>query len=230
MELSDNQHSVSVEGVRYSNDGTVTLNLSDKRKLKLAPEIWTDLGHPFNKPLTETQLQLLEQESCYTLIRNKMLSFLAMREHSASELRRKLKQRFSKSGSVDCSSLIERSLLEMQAKGLQSDERFARQFVESKLTKKPQGPFKILGELLDRGISREEANLMLNELGDQELWLKKTIECLEKIHKKGKDHTPAALSQKLYQQGFSWETIEKALEEFRDMKKIPDTVEFNRTC
>ncbi len=61
MELYDIQQSVSVEGVRYSNDGTVTLNLSDKRQLKLAPEIWVDLGHPLNKPLTETQLQLLEQ-------------------------------------------------------------------------------------------------------------------------------------------------------------------------
>ena len=224
MELYDIQQSVSVEGVRYSNDGTVTLNLSDKRQLKLAPEIWVDLGHPLNKPLTGTQLQLLEQESCYTQVRNKVLGFLAMREHSASELRRKLKQRFSKSGTINSSSLIERCLLELQTKGLQSDERFARQFVESKLKNKPQGPFKILSQLLDRGISREMANLVLNEFGNQELWLNKSIECLEKIQKKGKNHTLAALSQKLYQQGFSWGTIEKALKEYQDMKSISDTV------
>jgi SOS response regulatory protein OraA/RecX len=68
------------------------------------------------------------------------------------------------------------------------------------------------------------ANLVLNEFGNQELWLNKSIECLEKIQKKGKNHTLAALSQKLYQQGFSWGTIEKALKEYQDMKSISDTV------
>ena len=53
MELSDNQNSVSVEGVQYSNDGTVTLNLSDNRKLKLALEKWYELGQPLNKKLLE---------------------------------------------------------------------------------------------------------------------------------------------------------------------------------
>ena len=95
MELSDNQNSVNVEGVQYSNDGTVTLNLSDKRKLKLAQEKWSELGQPLNKKLSYREQKVLEQESCYTLIRNKMLSFLARREHSAEELRRKLKQNTS---------------------------------------------------------------------------------------------------------------------------------------
>ena len=196
MELSDNQNTVSVEGVQYSNDGTVTLNLSDKRKLKLALEKWSELGQPLNKTLSDKEQKVLEQESCFTLIRNKILSFLARREHSAEELRRKLKQNSSISKTVDSSELLERCLLEMQEKGFQSDDRFARQYVESKLANKSHGPLKILAELFNRGIPREQANLVLNELGDQELWLKKSIECLEKIQKKGKPHTPQVLSHK----------------------------------
>ena len=213
---------MSVEGVQYSNDGTVTLNLSDNRKLKLALEKWSESGQPLNKTLSDKEQKVLEQESCYTLIRNKMLSFLARREHSAEELRRKLKQSSSISKTVDFSDLLEQCLQEMQEKGLQSDDRFVRQYVESKLVNKSHGPLKILAELFNRGIPKEQANLVLNELGDQKLWLKRSIECLERIQKKGKTLTPQTLSQKLYQQGFTWETIEKAFEIYQGMEEFPD--------
>ena len=222
MELSDIQNSVSVEGVKYSDDGTVTLNLSDNRKLKLAQEKWSELGQPLNKSLSDKEQKVLEQESCFTLIRNKMLSFLARREHSAEELRRKLTQNSSMSKTADFSELLERCLLEMQEKGFQSDNRFARQYVESKLTNKPYGPLKILAGLFNRGIPREQANIVLNELGDQGLWLNKSIECLVKIKRKGKNLTPQIISQKLYQQGFTWETIVEAVEIYKEMEKIPD--------
>ena len=222
MELSGNQNPVSVEGVQYSNDGTVTLNLSDNRKLKLALEKWTELGQPLNKTLSDKEQKVLEQESCCTLIRNKMLSLLARREHSAEELLRKLKQNSSISKTVDSSELIERCLLEMQEKGFQSDDRFIRQYIESKLANNSHGPLKILAGLFNRGIPREQANLVLNELGNQDLWLKKSIDCLEKIKKKGGLLTPQILSQKLYQQGFTWETIEKAVGIYHGMENFPD--------
>jgi len=222
VELSDNQNTVSVEGIQYSNDGTVTLNLSDKRKLKLALEKWSELGQPLNKTLSDKEQKVLEQESYCTLIRNKMLSFLSRREHSAEELRRKLKQSSSISKTADFSKLLERCLQEMQEKGFQSDDRFARQYVESKLANKSHGPVKILVELFNRGIPSDQANLVLNELGDQELWLKKSIKCLEKIQKKEKTLTSQTLSQKLYQQGFTWETIEKAVEIYHGMEDFHD--------
>ena len=217
MEIFDNQNKATVEGVQYSNDGTVTLNLSDKRKLKLALEKWTELGQPLNKTLSDKEQKVLEQESCCTLIRNKMLSFLARREHSAEELRRKLKQNSSILKTIDFPDLLELCLQEMQEKGFQSDDRFTRQYVESKLANKSHGPLKILAELFNRGIPSEQANLVLNELGDQELWLKKSIDFMERIQRKGKTLTPQVLSHKLYQQGFTWETIEKAVEIYYDI-------------
>ena len=84
-----------------------------------------------------------------------MLSFLAAREHSAFELRRKLQQSFYKSAICDVSALVERCLLEMQERDFQSDERFTNRFVESKLTNNPHGPYRILQDLQNRGISRE---------------------------------------------------------------------------
>jgi len=216
---------VSVEAVHYASDGTVTLDLSDKRELKLHAGVWADLGQPRDNPLTVEQLGTLEREACYTMIRNKMLGFLAVREHSAMELRRKLQQRFYKSEICDLSALVERCLLEMQESDFQSDERFTRRFVESKLTNKPRGPFKILQDLQNRGISNELAQTVLNELSDQDL--KKAVECLARIQKNAKIQTQAALSQKLYQRGFAWETIEQALEEYQNLAEPADTGKFN---
>ena len=96
LKLSDSQNIVNVESVHYSNDGTVTLKLSGKRELKVAAEVWSGLEQPRDNPLTVSQQEILEREACYTMIQNKMLSFLALREHSAQELRRKIKQRFLK--------------------------------------------------------------------------------------------------------------------------------------
>ena len=227
MGLFENQKLVNVEAVHYASDGIVTLDLSDKRELKLSAAVWTDLGEPRDNPLTVFQLETLEREACYTMIRNKMLGFLAVREHSAMELRRKLKQSLYKSAICDLSALVERCLLEMQESDFQSDERFTRRFVESKLTNKPQGPFKILQDLQNRGISNELAQTVLNELSDQDIWLKKAVECLVRIQKNTKIQTQAALSQKLYQRGFAWETIGQALEEYQNFAEHADTGEFD---
>ena len=227
MELVENKSLVFVEAAYFSYDGTVKLKLSDKRELKLAAEIWTGLGQPKDLPLTDEQQELLEKEACYTMIRNKMLSFLAAREHSAFELRRKLQQRFYKSAAFDASALVERCLLEMQEHDFQSDERFTIRFVESKLANNPHGPYRILQDLQNRGISREMSEEILNKLGNQELWLKKALKCLERLHKKGKKQTPAVLNQKLYQRGFSWETIELALAEYQNFIKHSESGELN---
>ena len=188
LKLSDSQKIVNVESVHYSNDGTVTLKLSDKRELKLDAEVCAGIGQIRDNPLTDAQQEILEREACYTMIRNKMLSFLAVREHSAQELRRKIKQRFFKIATFDVSALVERCLQEMQERDFQSDERFARRFTESKLSNKPYGPFKILQDLQRRGIFREHAQAVLNEFGDQGFWLKKqsTAWCYYKKIKKYK--------------------------------------------
>ena len=223
MGLFEDQNLVSVEAVHYASDGTVTLDLSDKRELKLHAGVWADLGQPRDNPLTVEQLGTLEREACYTMIRNKMLGFLAVREHSAMELRRKLQQRFYKSEICDLSALVERCLLEMQESDFQSDERFTRRFVESKLANNPRGPFKILQDLQNRGISNELAQTVLNELSNQDIWVKKAVECLACIQKNAKIQTQAALSQKLYHRGFAWETIEQALEEYQNLAE-PQTL------
>ena len=59
MGLIEDQNFVSVEAVHYASDGIVTLDLSDKRELKLHAGVWADLGQPRDNPLTVEQLGTL---------------------------------------------------------------------------------------------------------------------------------------------------------------------------
>ena len=55
--------------------------------------------------------------------------------------------------------------------------------------------------------------------------MKKAVDCLVLLLKNKKIQTPEALSQKLYQRGFSWETIEDALKEYQIIEAQSDTGE-----
>ena len=67
---------------------------------------------------------------------------------------------------------------------------------------------------------------ILHKLANQDLWLKKALKCLERLNKNGKEQTPAVLNQKLYQRGFSWETIELALAEYQNCIKNTESGDF----
>lgn len=76
------------------------------------------------------------------------VSYLARREHSALELRRKL----DKSG-FDTAD-IEHVLSQLQQAGLQSDERFAESYVRSRINR-GYGKTRIRMELQERGVADE---------------------------------------------------------------------------
>mgnify|MGYP002856601491 CR=1 FL=1 len=165
----------------------------------------------------------LEKEACYLKIREKMLSLLSKREHSAFELRRKLQTRFYKSSMFNVYELVERCLLEMQERNFQSDERFASLFVESKINNNQYGPFKILQDLYNRGISKQMSEKIMQKFSNQDLWIQKALNYLERYNKKRKDLRPAVLSHKLYQRGFSWETIEQVIPEYQSRIEHSDS-------
>ncbi len=199
----------------FSQDGTVTIELNDKRKFKLSAQYWIDLNHPRDKNLSEAQLENLESETNYTKIREKVLNLLSLREHSVFELQRKVKQSLLRSGIENFSVLFKRCIFEMQEKNFQSDERFTRHFVKSKIGNKLQGPFKILQDLQNRGISYELSKIVIDEITDQELWMEKAVECLKYFYKKNKKKIDPSFGQKLFQRGFPWEIIQQAMDKFK---------------
>ena len=209
---------VKVESVHFTQNGIVNIELSDKRKFRLPDQFWINLNFPCDEALPEHKIEVLENESNYTKLREKILHLLASREHSVFELQRKIKQGFLKSRIKNFNLLFKRCIKEMQEKDFQSDERFTRHFVNSRIANKLEGPYKILQNLQIRGVDLELAKSILKEEGDHELWVKKTIDCLKSFHKKNKNFLETSLYQKLYQRGFPWEIIQQALDEYKKLK------------
>jgi regulatory protein len=84
------------------------------------------------------------------VLRRAALDLLARREHSRSELREKLRQRFG------ASPLIDEVLDRLESEGLLDDARFAEAFVRMHSTR-GHGPLRILHELAQRGVATELA-------------------------------------------------------------------------
>ncbi len=84
--------------------------------------------------------------SCPNAIRKKAMDFLARREHGQNELIKKLADK----GYVR--RLVEQSITKLTEQGLQSDDRFAEAFVQSRINQ-GKGPVRIRLDLNQRGVS-----------------------------------------------------------------------------
>jgi regulatory protein len=133
--------------------------------------------------------------------RNKAMDLLARREHSAHELRQKLKQR-----DFDHEE-IERSLEVLQQDNLQSDTQFTESYINNRINA-GLGPVKIIHELRQKGVASDLIDEQMSALSAD--W--NTLLEQQRIKKYG-DKIPNDYSQKMKQarflqnRGFSPESV-----------------------
>ena len=199
-------HELKIEKVAEAPNGAMRLLLSDGSEWVVGVKSWNRLNLSLEKILDVNVLRALEKESQYHLLRTKALELLGIREHSRQELKRKLFARFH-----NHEPEIERCLEELQSEDYLSDQRFTQLFIESRLNNKRMGPFKIVADLQQRGIDRDMAHSIMDELADEEFWLSKIKDNLEELCKGNKKNNRQALGQKLFQRGFAYELINQAL-------------------
>ncbi len=92
--------------------------------------------------------------SCPNEIRKKAMDFLARREYGQTELIKKLADK----GYVR--RLVEQSITRLTEQGLQSDDRFAGAFVQSRINQ-GKGPVRIRLDLSQRGVSNAVIEMTL---------------------------------------------------------------------
>ena len=199
-------HELKIEKVAEAPNGAMRLLLSDGSEWVVGVKSWNRLNLSLEKILEVNVLRALEKESQYHLLRTKALELLGIREHSRQELKRKLIARFH-----NHEPEIELCLKELQSEDYLSDQRFTQLFIESRLNNKRVGPFKIVADLQQRGIDRDTAQSIMDELADEEFWLSKIKDNLEELCKGNKKNNRQALGQKLFQRGFAYELINQAL-------------------
>jgi regulatory protein len=134
-------------------------------------------------------------------IRNKAMDLLARREHSAQELRQKLKTREYDTDAID------EILQALKEDRLQSDERFTESYVNHRFNA-GVGPLKIRYELRQKGISDSLVDEFLEPLSDQ--W--DELMTRQRVRKYGvsiPDDYPSRMKQARFLQnrGFSPESV-----------------------
>ena len=104
-------------------------------------------------------------------VRRSAFNLLARREHSLSELKKKLGQKYSDS------TLIDSVLQDLIAEGLQSDERFVESFVNAQVQRQ-RGPMKIAYDLRQKQVNDELIQSALCNFSDQ--WVEIATALVEK--------------------------------------------------
>lgn len=127
------------------------------------------------KPISEHGLSAGEGRAQAPLTREALhgraLAMLTRREHSAGEIRDKLREMGGDVG------LIDAVIAELQVRKLQSDERFAESFVRSR-AERGYGPRVIEMALRERGIDKESAHLALEASGYD--WREQAVEVCQR--------------------------------------------------
>lgn len=139
----------------------------------------------------------------------KAVAFLARREHSRHELRNKLGQRDFEAAE------IEQALEELYENGLQSDERFAEAFVQSRIAR-GYGLMRIIAELRQRGIEENIAARVIDDvMSEAEAnWFDLAYTCYVKKYgtTQPADYNESGKRLRFLQQrGFSAEQCQQAL-------------------
>jgi regulatory protein len=101
-------------------------------------------------------------EASAASLRVSAMNCLARREHSAEELRQKLRRH------CDDDTLIEHVVLRLSEEQLQSDERFVEAFIVMRF-RQGKGPLRIQQELRQKGVSKELISMLL-DASDSQWW------------------------------------------------------------
>ncbi len=146
--------------------------------------------------------------------RDAAFRLLAVRARSAWELQ----QRLRKKGFPP--ELVDNVIADLQAKGYQSDEEFARLYAREKWTNSGWGPARVRRELRAKGIGPELTDQVVDETyADADL-----IEALLPLAQKrwrSTEGLPAdtrrrRLASYLQRRGYDWETIQQVMERVRE--------------
>jgi regulatory protein len=150
----------------------------------------------------EALAEALAQETFTLAATEKAVQYLARREHSREELRRKLLRKEYPQAAV------EGALDACERRGYLDDERFARLWTESRIRRRPDGPKKVEAALLSKGVSREIAERVVAELFTEEV----IEETLRRAAQKGRRRAgddPLRLKNYLLSRGFTAPLINK---------------------
>ena len=135
--------------------------------------------------------------------------FLNFKPRSEKEVRTKLKGHKLSDESID---KILDSLKEFK---FVNDEQYAKMYIESRVSLKPEGRRSLKIKLAQKGIGKETSEKTVEENYTEETEFQKALDLVTKYQKKVKAKTPIEKKQKCYRhllsKGFSYDLINRVL-------------------
>lgn len=169
----------------------------------ISKEQFLQLRLSVKQELSEEEFNSLHTKITSLRCRDKALDYLARREHTRRELEVKLLNKgFSK-------ELIGPQLDQLEGANLLSDYRFAQNYIASRLRKSPEGAKMLMMRLLQKGVSREMAQTVIQNSYNSEEALELALE--RAIRRVGKERED--LLKELQKRGFSHYEITTFLDE-----------------
>ena len=144
-------------------------------------------------------------------VREAAFRLLAVRARSARELLRRLRQKGF------ATELIEELIADLQAKGYQSDEEFARQYALEKWTSSGWGPARVRQALAEKGIAPDLRDRIIGEVYE-ETDLPQAVLPLAAKRWRATENLPEATRKRrligfLQRRGYNWEVIQSVMAE-----------------
>jgi regulatory protein len=201
----------SLKRVKYHRD---RFNLFvEKKFLCTVPDYLVEklkLREGVNVP--DDVLEKIQAESDKFRAMESAYRLLSMRPHSKLELRLKLRRRNFPD------EIIQSIIRKFKKEGYLNDRDFAEAYVKSRLAAKPRGKRMLLSELLQKGVKRELAaevlDQVLRETSEEELALKLLQKNRNRLLKEKSVDLKLKIRNYLGYRGFGYEAIRQATDEF----------------
>ena len=184
----------------------VTIQLDDDKYLILKLEVFLKSGLKKGDEISEDCFSFLIEQNKLFYIKQKAFRLLGRRQHSSSELRRKLWNKDYEQ------KLIDEVIEDLSKNGYIDDTEFIRVFVAEKSKTKNWSRKRIKSELIKRGLDSKLIDKILSEqysesdFDNASTVAKKKVEVLTKRNLEKKE-LRTKLSTYLFSKGFDYEVI-----------------------
>jgi len=210
---------MQVSRVVKKGKSDVTIYFDNDTVMFLAVEVFLKSGLKKGDDISEDRLSLLIEQNKLFHIKQKAFRLLGRRQHSSSELRRKLWNKDYKQ------KLIDEVIEDLKKNGYLDDKEFISAFVAEKSKTKNWSTKKIKSELFKRGVASKLIDETLNERLKEDDFenamklAKKKYEVLLKRNLEPKE-LRNKLSTYLFSKGFDYELIKEICDKL--LKNEPD--------
>jgi regulatory protein len=189
-----------------NNPGRYSISIDDKYAFPLSANDLLAWGLHLNQELSEQELEELKTGAGQSKAYDQALNYLSLRKRSTKEVTDYLKRKHYET------EVIDRTLARLVDNKLVDDLDFAHSWVNDRNILKPRSKRVLEGELRQKGVSREDIEVVLAEISaDDQLQILRGVIAKKKTLAKYQD--PQKLTEYLVRQGFDYYQVKQALED-----------------